>query len=84
MADGEGFEPPRRFRARWFSRPVHSTTLPPIRNKLSAGTSKAFWFRQALILCKGRVEAFGIIWSNLNRIQFKFFAERSQKSNQFV
>jgi hypothetical protein len=31
MADGEGFEPPGRSHARWFSRPVHSTALPPIR-----------------------------------------------------
>ena len=31
MAEGEGFEPPVHFRARRFSRPVHSTTLPPLR-----------------------------------------------------
>ena len=33
MAGGEGFEPPERLRARWFSRPEHSTTLPPTRKK---------------------------------------------------
>ncbi len=33
MAGGEGFEPPERLRARWFSRPEHSTTLPPTRIK---------------------------------------------------
>ena len=30
VADGEGFEPPRRLPACWFSRPVPSTTRPPI------------------------------------------------------
>ena len=30
MADGVGFEPTVRFHARWFSRPVPSTTRPPI------------------------------------------------------
>ena len=32
MADGEGFEPPEALRLQRFSRPSHSTTLPPIRN----------------------------------------------------
>ena len=31
MAEREGFEPPVRFHVRRFSRPVHSTTLPPLR-----------------------------------------------------
>ena len=31
LAEGGGFEPPVRFPARRFSRPVHSTTLPPLR-----------------------------------------------------
>ena len=31
MADGVGFEPTEPLQARWFSRPVHSTALPPIR-----------------------------------------------------
>ena len=29
MAEGEGFEPPEPFPAQRFSRPPHSTTLPP-------------------------------------------------------
>ena len=33
MADGEGFEPSRRLRACRFSRPVPSTTRPPILSK---------------------------------------------------
>ena len=32
MAERGGFEPPRRLHACWFSRPVHSTTLPPLRD----------------------------------------------------
>ncbi len=32
MAEREGFEPPVRFHARRFSRPMHSTTLPPLQN----------------------------------------------------
>ena len=31
MAEEEGFEPSEDFHPRWFSRPVHSTTLPPLR-----------------------------------------------------
>ena len=31
LADGEGFEPPDPFQGRRFSRPMQSTTLPPIR-----------------------------------------------------
>ena len=31
MAEGEGFEPPGRLRDQRFSRPPHSTTLPPLR-----------------------------------------------------
>ena len=34
MAEGEGFEPPVHFRARRFSRPVHSTALPPLRRNV--------------------------------------------------
>lgn len=30
MADGEGFEPPVELPPRRFSRPLHSTALPPI------------------------------------------------------
>jgi hypothetical protein len=33
MADGVGFEPTRRFHACWFSRPVPSTTRPPVRRR---------------------------------------------------
>ena len=40
MAEGEGFEPPVHFRARRFSRPVHSTTLPPLRRDLKIGQSQ--------------------------------------------
>ena len=32
VADGEGFEPPEALRLQRFSRPSHSTALPPIRN----------------------------------------------------
>ena len=32
MAEAQGFEPWGRFHARRFSRPVHSTTLPNLRN----------------------------------------------------
>ena len=32
MADGEGFEPPVELPPQRFSRPPHSTALPPIRN----------------------------------------------------
>jgi hypothetical protein len=35
MAEGEGFEPSRRLRACRFSRPVPSTTRPPLRNSAS-------------------------------------------------
>ena len=38
QADGEGFEPPLRFPVKRFSRPPHSTTLPPIRT-LDSGIS---------------------------------------------
>ena len=31
VAEEEGFEPSEDFHPRWFSRPVHSTTLPPLR-----------------------------------------------------
>ncbi len=31
MAEGQGFEPWDGMNRRWFSRPVHSTTLPPLR-----------------------------------------------------
>ena len=31
MEDGVGFEPTRRFHVCWFSRPVPSTTRPPVR-----------------------------------------------------
>ena len=31
VAEGRGFEPRERLHARWFSRPVHSTTLPSLR-----------------------------------------------------
>ncbi len=47
MAEGEGFEPPVRSHARRFSRPVHSTTLPPLLKRCAnhvivrARTSKA-------------------------------------------
>ena len=34
LADGEGFEPPEALRLQRFSRPSHSTALPPIRNFL--------------------------------------------------
>ena len=33
LAEGEGFEPPGRSRARWFSRPVQSTSLPTLQIK---------------------------------------------------
>ena len=33
MAEEVGFEPTVRSHARWFSRPVHSTTLPLLRSK---------------------------------------------------
>ncbi len=33
-AEGRGFEPPRRFHAERFSRPPHSTALPPLRSGL--------------------------------------------------
>ena len=40
MADGEGFEPPVELPPQRFSRPSHSTALPPILNLyLSAGLS---------------------------------------------
>lgn len=32
LADGEGFEPPEELPLQRFSRPSHSTALPPIRN----------------------------------------------------
>ncbi len=35
LADGEGFEPPEDLRPQRFSRPPHSTALPPIRNCFS-------------------------------------------------
>src|SRR5690242_5809814 len=31
LAESEGFEPPKRSRACWFSRPVQSTALPTLR-----------------------------------------------------
>ena len=34
MAEREGFEPSEGINPRWFSRPVHSTALPPLRNSL--------------------------------------------------
>ncbi len=39
LADGEGFEPPEDLRPQRFSRPPHSTALPPIRNYVSVGLS---------------------------------------------
>ena len=30
MAEGEGFEPPDRVNGQWFSKPPHSTALPPL------------------------------------------------------
>ncbi len=32
LAEREGFEPPVQLPGRWFSRPLHSTALPPLRN----------------------------------------------------
>ncbi len=40
MAEGEGFEPPVHFHVRRFSRPVHSTALPPLRRDLKFGQSR--------------------------------------------
>ncbi len=41
LADGVGFEPTEPLQARWFSRPVHSTALPPVRSErvLRPGTA---------------------------------------------
>ena len=33
VAEGERFELSEDFRPRWFSRPVHSTALPPLRDR---------------------------------------------------
>lgn len=41
LADGEGFEPPEELPLQRFSRPSHSTALPPIRN--------CFWRLPALL-----------------------------------
>ena len=46
MAGGEGFEPPIDFHLCRFSRPVHSTTLPPTRKRkcwLRDAGSKVFY-----------------------------------------
>lgn len=34
MAERVGFEPTERLHARWFSRPVLSTTQPPLQRRL--------------------------------------------------
>ncbi len=34
MAEGERFELSEGFHPRWFSRPVHSTALPPLRSAI--------------------------------------------------
>ena len=37
MAEGQGFEPWKGFTPCWFSRPVHSTALPPLRTTRNIG-----------------------------------------------
>src|SRR5690606_35243766 len=44
-AEGEGFEPPVPARARRFSRPVHSTALPPLRVRNQANFAGFGCFR---------------------------------------
>ena len=50
MADGEGFEPPEALRLQRFSRPSHSTALPPILNFFSTDLSnrRGFGLRETL------------------------------------
>ncbi len=47
MEERGGFEPPRRSHACWFSRPVLSTTQPPLRlrgfKRLEAGSQEVFY-----------------------------------------
>lgn len=47
LADGEGFEPPEELPLQRFSRPSHSTALPPIRN--------CFATRCLGVLCGGSI-----------------------------
>ncbi len=61
-AEGEGFEPPVPSRARWFSRPVHSTALPPLRAFYrSVALHAVQFFTVPYALCRSQ-------W-NLNRRQ---------------
>lgn len=51
LAGRKGFEPPEPFQVRRFSKPVHSTTLPPAREEWKlAGASPSESGRQELTL----------------------------------
>jgi hypothetical protein len=71
MAEEERFELSEGFHPRWFSRPVHSTTLPPLRGKvenltiISATVNRVLsiniGWRNALILGGLRVSLFAYL-----------------------
>ena len=51
LADGEGFEPPEALRLQRFSRPSHSTALPPILKLAYACLFYIYFFLNANIFC---------------------------------
>jgi hypothetical protein len=71
LAEEERFELSEGFHPRWFSRPVHSTTLPPLRGKvenltiISATVNRVLsiniGWRNALILGGLRVSLFAYL-----------------------
>lgn len=52
MADREGFEPPEDLHLRRFSRPEHSTTLPPIHNRSENNNFLSLKFNISIYLNK--------------------------------